>query len=519
MVPDPHWLETRLDQSIADLLSVLTQSSRRRDLGAAQGFLIALSDYLEIRGRGLELEHGLIEFRALTAPIVDFASTLSQEEDRSEVALATLDSYLFASMSLFIGLAKAIRATTIAGLKAKLNSIDWTNPSSVYQQAFPPPVLPVVEDLQSRLQFEVAAENRVVTPDWYVLQLVAMEYSKVMHSALEAAFNAGELSIVALAEDFTKRGLWTLAALTASRGLESVAKIQAHTQALRELVEGLDGLTVEKELKSQEWDWDAIKKRCKDINQKCIDVLTGALPGLSMLEHEERLPDSFGQAYNVVCQRCYEYLVEGDATAFAKALPPLFVGALAAHEKLRKLVKDFIPVTGTTVMLEPLVDIMELCGYARVYSELLNKPALWVACQEVWDRYLASMDAAGNREGALKFLVSSYEFRRDSFGMYPRDILRTRWQMSLNAMLRELGLIGDHLAYGFYEGEASVSHDSTLIRALCRGGHEPHASGSDVFLVTYLTKVKGAEGLEYRDRWDLRSDIEQEENRGGDDNG
>lgn len=519
LVADPYWIETQLDESIAELLVNLTKPGRRRELGAIQAFLEASSDYFEIKGIELESEHGVAQFRSMTQPILKFALTLTQEDDRDVMVLATLDTYLFASMSLFIGFAKVIRSSSIEGIKGKINSIDWTNPSSVYKQSFPPPILPIVEDLQSRLRFEVATEDRLITPNWYILQLVAMEYSKLLYTSLEVAFDVIEQNILTLAESFNTKSLWSLAAVTANRGLEAISKVGAHMDTLRELIKSLESLSVEKELKWQEWDWDAHKKRCGDINQKCIDVLTIALPGLSMLEHDAKIPDSFGQAYNVICQRCYEYLTEGNAEAFARALPSLFLGALSAHNKIRALVKDYIPIAGTTLMLEPLVDIMELCGYARVYSELLNIPVLWNVCQATWDRYLSTKKTPEQRKDILKFLITSYEYRRDAYGMYPRDLLRTRWQIRLNAVLRDRGLIGDHFIYKFYKKQPTVNHKSHLIRALCRGGYELHISGSDIFLATYLTKLKGAEGIAYQDRWDLHGQIDREENRGRDNDG
>lgn len=516
MVADPYWLETRLDEAITDLLTALTTSDGQHNLGVVQAFLSASSNYFEKKGHQLEVEHGVSQLRSITQPIVSFISKLTEEDDRNEVMLATLDAYLLTCMSPFIGLAKTIRLTTIESVKEKLDSINWNYPSSIYKQSFPPLVLPIVEDLQCRLQFEVAAEGQVVTPCWFVHQLVAMEYSKLMHTSLEAAFDIIEQNIVALANNFIVSGRWTFATLTATRGLESVAKVDAHIQVLRELIKGAEALTVETEFKWQEWDWNAIKNKCGELNQKCIEILTRALPGLAGLEHEERLPDSFGQAYNVICQRCYEYLMEGNAEAFAKTLPPFFLGALAAHDKLRTLVSNLIPDTGLTVMVEPLVDIMELCGYARVYSELLENPALWNTCQTVWDRYLSTKETPEQRKDVLRFLISTYEFRRSAFGLYPRDIFRTRWQMSLNAVLRDMNLINERHLYGLYGRQPSTPHNSPLIRALCRGGHEPHVSGSDIFLVTYLMMVEDAEGLEYQDRWHLRRAIDREESRGRD---
>jgi len=280
---------------------------------------------------------------------------------------------------------------------------------------------------------------------------------------------------------------------------------------LKVLVEEFVKIAINKELLWPKWDWTEIENKMNKSQDRLVEILAKCIPALSQIEQKENFPDMFGQTYNIVCQGCYEAMILAKADKFKDLFPLLFVGSLAAHEKLREQLKEWRPETGLTIAIEPLMDIMELSGYAKIYSELFEIPDIWHTCQTTWDKYFESHTQPND---AVKFLITLYQYRKSLFQISPRDILRTNLQISFNNKLREMNLIDDMFSSQYYGvKESKTRHKSPLIRALCRGRYEPHISAAEVFIIIYLLKRPESKGIEFKDRWQLSKTIEREENR------
>ncbi len=281
----------------------------------------------------------------------------------------------------------------------------------------------------------------------------------------------------------------------------------------KKLIEEFKKVRVNKDLPWPQWDWNQIKDRIDKSHDKLVENLAKCIPTLSLVEHTEKFPDIFGQIYNTVCQDCYESMILAKSDKFKTLFPLLFIGSLAAHEKLREQFKDLQPQTGLTITIEPLMDIMELSGYAKIYSELFAIPDIWDICKTTWDKYFESHIQPND---AVKFLITSYKYRKSLFQISPRDILRTNWQKSFNNKLREMNLIDDIYIFSsqyYGDKESKTKHKSPLIRAMCRGRYEPHISAAEVFIISYLLKRPESQGIYFKDMRRLSEAIEREENR------
>ena len=118
----------------------------------------------------------------------------------------------------------------------------------------------------------------------------------------------------------------------------------------------------------------------------------------------------------------------------------------------------------------------------------------------------------------LEKLIGLQEYRKSKFQIFPRDTLRTNWELMLQHKLREMNLIDDMLGSYSSQRSADKKHSSAIIRALCRGRYI-HTSADEVFILTYLLKLQGAVDIKYQDRFDLNKDIENEEKQKQQDQG
>jgi hypothetical protein len=348
-----------------------------------------------------------------------------------------------------------------------------------------------------------------VSPDWYIKQLIIVRYLGLFQETTSELLSSLEQFFVSKSGALLSKKSFILAAHHSQRGIEMCNKITAHVPSSKTHVKELEGMAINKDLFWPKWDWNQIEDRVNRSHDKLVENLAKCIPTLSSGEHRDDFPDLFGQTYNTVCQDCYESMILKKANKFKNLFPLLFFGSLTAHEKLRKKLKDWQPESRLVIALEPLADIMELSGYAKIYSELFDISEIWNVCEASWNKYFDSHDRP---DDAAKFLIELYKYRKELFQISPRDILRTNWQISFNNKLREMSLIDDMFSSSRYlwNKDMKPKHKSPLIRALCRGGYQPFTSAAEVFIMTYLLKRPGSQGVEFKDIWGLSRAIERE---------
>ncbi len=189
----------------------------------------------------------------------------------------------------------------------------------------------------------------------------------------------------------------------------------------------------------------------------------------------------------------------------------VFFGAIMAFENLRNDLKDRDVEVLISIASEPLIDILSLSGYAKVYSELYGIKDIWDLCVKIWDGYLKNDQ---DRNKLIKKFVGLQEYRKSKFRIFPRDYLRTNWETTLRHKLIEMNIIDDMFgsSRGSWDNHV-IKHDSAFIRALYRGRYERHISAADIFIIVYLLKQPEASGIEFKDYSELGKDILEEETK------
>lgn len=512
MVPNPYWLENELTEILSSAVERVLQEN---NLEPVYTTINVLNMYLETLGSNLELKKGKEIINKICIPIEKYFEDepLGTHQRHRKIEFALFDTYGLTVLSLALGFYKLIRSLSAQSILEKIDSINWKNEKSLYEVDLPPLLLQRLEFVQRRLKFERTVEKKLVSPNWYIKQLIIVRYLKLFQETTSELLSSLEQFFVSKSGALLSRKSFILAAHHSQRGLEMCNKMTAHVPFLKTLVKELEKMAINKDLFWPEWDWNQIEDRVNRSHDKLVENLAKCIPMLSSAEHRDDFPDLFGQTYNTVCQDCYESMILKKANKFKNLFPLLFFGSLIAHEKLRKKLEDWQPEPRLAIALEPLVDIMELSGYAKIYSELFDISEIWNICEATWNKYF---DSHNHPNDAVKSLIELYKYRKGLFQISPRDILRTNWQLSFNNKLREMSLIDDMFSSSRYPWDRDMKpkHRSSLIRALCRGRYEPHASAAEVFIMTYLLKRSESQGIEFKDIWGLSRAIEREQDSG-----
>jgi hypothetical protein len=216
---------------------------------------------------------------------------------------------------------------------------------------------------------------------------------------------------------------------------------------------------------------------------------------LALQERRDDIPDYFGYAVHRTGEACYEALANDDAEFFEKLFPAYFIGSLFASERVKTEVADLFPEQAVTWIFEPVLDCLDLSGYAFLYSELHDDSKLWETCKSQWKTYLAQ-----DGTERLERLAAFSAFQQGQFGLTPRSIIRTQWQMNLGNALEQLPR-DDEITPQHPLGYRPVKHKSRIIRRIAPDegmlGSMLIHNASDAFISIFLSKQEGAEDLDF----------------------
>ncbi len=504
MVPNAYWFE----DEIADIFEYsLKNMLSQKNIQLASDFLNSLCGYFEKTGYDLEIQNNIAFINKLMPALDSYFSSLSPKdkefEQYEDAQIGLLEVWSVCIMSAPLGFYKLSRDLKIEDISNRIKRICWTNTVSLYKNGFPPLLLSRLEYLQKRLKFEYSVEGKIITPTWYTRQLIIGRHLDVFKECLDKLLESLSSIFISKSNALIEKKLFMLSALFSKRGLETCTKMRANFSYLEKTVKLIiEKEIVEKDIPYSIINWDDVRNKINEAYGKLIEIQGKCLPALSFIKRPKNWPDVFGQTYNTVCHETYRSLIEKDQNKFSMLFPLLFFGAIVASENLRAELSDRDVEVIVSIMSEPLLDILNLSGYSKIYSELYNEPKLWQACSSVWDEYLKKQK---NKKPLLEKLIGLQEYRKNKFQIFPRDTLRTNWGLMLQHKLREMNLIDGMLESSPWRDQKN-KHTSALIRALCQGRYI-HTSADEVFILTYLLKQPEAIDIKYQDRFGLNKSI------------
>lgn len=149
--------------------------------------LNSLNVYLEKLGANLEFKKGREIINQLSKPIEEYYNThtfINIKDGPKDIELALFDAYGLTIMSLALGFFKLIRNSNMQDILKKIDTINWLSNKSIYENGIAPPLLPRMEYIQKRLKFEKRVENKIISPNWYIRQLIIMRYLELFQETV-----------------------------------------------------------------------------------------------------------------------------------------------------------------------------------------------------------------------------------------------------------------------------------------------------------------------------------------------
>jgi len=510
-IKDFTWFE---EQTLAIAVKILKQFSTEKKLGSIyQGFEVFV-DVAEIYGKDFD-EQGL----KLLFQKLDEATTIAQsiklevtDQIGNKEQLAFVDAEGRLATAGLLGLMKYLDKQTADNLGTILSRINWTSDKSIYLAGLPMAMLPRLEDTRRELKNESIIEGHQVSKEWYIRAFCFQKYV----FSLQSYFNY----IKSLHKDYFQRKFekliageqLSLAVQFVQRWIEYSNKYQRLVSMLKKHIEDCEQFYQLKDLPWPVFKFEEEEKialdRIKEVNDRMISLL----PKLKTLVVGNDLPDYFGQALTLGVEACYEACEDNNHERLKKILPIVFEASLAAHDMTRQKVQNWSQEDSKIIYsTEPLINLFEITGYAKLYAELYQNQELWNVAKVLWDVY---MGAVPDAKKVIEFIAAVSSYRDSIFKIMPQAMLRSNWQITFEHKMREHGIpvFPDDRSYDSVNGRRQPTHSSPVIRVLERsGGLRLMASARDIFFATYLSTLPAAVGVELPDRHNFKESIQEEE--------
>ena len=197
--------------------------------------------------------------------------------------------------------------------------------------------------------------------------------------------------------------------------------------------------------------------------------------------HDRTRPDLFGQSYKQLFDATF-HAVLSSRTDLARQLFPIAI-AMADRARVR-LSSDLAAQHVREQVIfgsEPLLDMMELSGYALLMSEL-DPPGIWPEVRALWDR-IFSDDTAPALARHLSAVLSAHE---NLFAITPGGVGRTERKQALGRRMSEHGITSKAAMLGEPAAPEPQSPIVGVFAPWDLGVIQPELA--DLFIVEYLSQ-------------------------------
>jgi hypothetical protein len=473
-VADPHWLDRRLLDTVLQHLDDVASADKAKVVEV----LDSLAAVAEAFGGSWQTAEAQTQLERVRLKVQELVS----EWDDTFLRTAAIERIALLPLNVLQGLTDQVRAVEIETLARGFDRQGRGGRNAALRLGLPRAAVAELTTLDSTLDFDKLVGVGSPTPKWYLGGLVA----KVLHAALQDGLRPLSGWLLEYYKELARTARsaedWATVVSTASRGLTAAHRLKERLQEFEELSSQL----LEREAgvpgPIAEINWEEMRKQANELRIRMLAELGASIVKLpSATTPVEEGPDFLGEAVHRVGHACFAALLEGKAEEFEALfafhregivqIPGLISGDLETAELELK----------TILLIEPILDLLDLSGWTFTYSELTGDARFWDACKASWDAYLSE---SGDEK--LRWISAALSIKRATFGIAPRDMLRSERKQQIARLIRELPRVIDR-GPGEIGFSDRVDHDSPLIRRLGWSEMGSLDGGADIFAAAYLT--------------------------------
>ena len=299
-----------------------------------------------------------------------------------------------------------VRTTESCGRDAilqRLYRITWKSHKSIHEAGFAVHSLKQLEWLRPRLEFEEQVEGSIISPPWYLQELIAQTEAENL-SATMICFHDEACKLY---EHWIKTAISThhpwLAAVAMSKESEYWSKLDYHTNALNQL---WSDLNCGRQLEGLPWpslDTDDLTRKTKQRQIKLLNLMSTQSVPLSLIARPESYPDYAGQFLHTVGEALLTAMCENDCGTVKVLFKRYLYGSFLQFDRLKPIEEEvnWRSEIDVKVAVSPILDLMDISGYVYLFSDYHDAPHLKEIVAKVWNEYLNQ----GSVRQILQFLA------------------------------------------------------------------------------------------------------------------
>lgn len=507
-IRDHTWFEREVNKIINNLQDYFLEKKDKDSI------VVSIEIYVQIFEMGLVQNLSIEESILYTNQVKSFTEKI-YKTNMSQTDLVTIaDSDGRIAIGNLLGFVRYIDILSIDKID-KIFSKHKIASGNIYDGSIPQSILSKTEQLSMNLKNEAIIEGEINTPDWYVKTILTFYLLTEIRKYFEHLKSLHQTYYQMRIEQLVKDEKILIASHLIQRWLEFCSKYQMCISVVAKIFSNLSVHNKQFDLEWPTFDPRREQSEAETFQNNATDKMTRLLPQLGVNPSPgEDLPDYFGQAFTFGVEACYQAVEANNVGRFKNLFPSVFIGSIAAFNTTRDDTKGWDEKSQIVFSSEPLTDLIEISGFAKLYAELYQNQELWEACKSVWDRYLTQEGS----EQIVRIIVSTAAYRKGLFMIMPKGLLRTNWETGFRRKMTEQGLISRDSIFGTRDRNRVINHVSKLIRILARRSVMPvHAD--IVFFVTYLKGHPVARGIDFpEDRDNLEEQLNEYENEIDDEN-
>ncbi|RKT81318.1 hypothetical protein BJ925_1583 [Rahnella aquatilis] len=351
----------------------------------------------------------------------------------------------------------------------------WTRKSLQTLPAFLQVELAFIID---RIEFEIEIEGQRLSKPKYVQQLAVqkllLQYAKILPSV--CGFYA---SIVPdFVNSLTKMKMSEAATQVVLASLHSHWKLPRWFEDLSQLLERYKkyGHYTEKQYKLPEIKTTDMIEQLMFARGEAIAMLGKAdiIGHIFEHEHNDELPDHFGQIYFELAEACIQSLEENDENKLSKVFP-MFMSLSLLMSEFKFINPAFEVDQEYRLHLISTVinDLTSVLGFAILYGAYFDNIKLSDTALKPFNSWLEKVP---NKQSSLKKMVivsNPYTF---SWRASPRAMIRTNWEMAFERRAREDG----------FDVQMAMSRGTPHRNKIIREFLSSHSEASHLFLALHI---------------------------------
>lgn len=512
-VSDTRWIESAILSIVQHCLEINCKEKR---YVIVNGLLSSLDAYIQRLSSEHQVEYALDLISKVSSwceELIFFETDeMITDEPLEHMQICEMLSMML--INALLAYSSSIKDYDRNKIRQRIRRIKWKSKKSIYRMGFGVHILPRLEWMRSLLVFEERIERQLVSPSWYLQELITQQEVENLQTVMICFFEKACTLYKQWIETSTKHP-W-LKAVILSKELEYWKKIAHHMDILTPIWNDLNSNRRVEDLPWASLNIDELKEKYLQRDKELLELISEESVLLSSTSRLEAYPDFAGQFLHTVGEALFFAMCENKCDMVETLFKRYFGGCLLQFGRLRpeEVGTDWHTQNNLKIAAAPLLDLMDISGYAYLLSDLHETPSLNEPIVIAWDTYLS----IEGEENTLKSLAASVAFSESDFEIEHRSTLRTRWKQIIQRLLRDVEReevdFGVGVPYFLAGSETVPVHDSPLVRVFANSLEFLFYDGIDIFIEKYIRHREGGENLDfgrYRSG-DLEEEIRREEN-------